>query len=229
MIFPKPIGYFGAVLVSLVLMGFGVWTMYNEGASYLNGGTTRLSRLAARPQSGAPVGLTNLTQQSALLDCEKALRSFGTLEMKYQGPEFENGLASRCLDIANAVTAKSPVNSFAWMIAASASAQMKDWPAFNDSLGASAATGPYEGWVARLRIGLAEDNYDRLSTAMKTSHDHDLALLVSSWKAVPAIASRYVRDEAFRERMAAVLKSAPPADQKRFISSVNSAITAAGK
>lgn len=207
-------------IAALGVSCLGVWAMYNEGAPYANVGATSLTRLASLPAEDALVGMTVKTQETALLDCEVGLRSFNSVEILYLSEDFRKGLAPKCLAIADGILHDAPTNAFAALVGAAAAAHLEDWDGFNQRLQQSQITAAHEGWVALMRFNLAEVNYARLSPATKAGQDRDAALLVSSFDGLSGVATQYILDEGFRSRMASLLETFSPRDQKRFLDRV---------
>ena len=207
----------------------GAWTMYQEIMPNLRGGTSPVTRIAAMPDGAAPIGLTLLSRHQALLDCDTTLRSAHALEMQYLAADDQRRLPAICADMASRIVAQGPADSFAWYIRAAAAAALDDSATFNTALNRSQLTGPHEGWIADMRVGLAENNLTRLDSQAMAQHNLDLQLVASTnryrWRTV----GRFVRDAAFRERMTAQLDALEPTAQRRFLASVRRILTASGR
>jgi hypothetical protein len=132
-------------------------------------------------------------------------------------------LAKNCLDYALQYTAKTPIDSFGWVVAARASFIVDDTDGMNRYLAYSKATGPNELWIAAHRVELAEGARAYLSLASRTNADSDLAVMVASFTGIRGVAQRYLSDSEFRERITRIVERLPERDQRRFIGNVRSA------
>src|SRR5690606_33940252 len=152
-------------------------TMYREAAPNLRGGATAIGRVAAMPDGSASVGLTLLSQHTALLDCEQTLRSAQSLEMRYLTEDRRQRLTDICADMAGNILARSPADSFAWLVAALAAAQRGDNDAFNQAFIRSYDNGRHEGWLANMRVTAAESHLEALLPAAMALHEQDIKLV----------------------------------------------------
>jgi hypothetical protein len=64
-----------------------------------------------------------------------------------------------------------------------------------------------------------------LNDLARSAHDDDLRMLVRSDRGIATIATRYVSDAAFRDRITAIVETMTPPDQQRFIGSVRNALS----
>ena len=222
-------GHWPIALVSVTVFLMGGWTMYLEAAPNLRGGTTAISRLSAMPNGEAPIGLTVLSQHRALLDCEELFRSVRAIEMQYLSPAEREQLVAICGEMADVTLAKSPVDSFAWLIRAGASAAQGDNSGFNAALQNSQSSGPNEGWLANMRVEAGEANLASLSEETFTGHERDMQVAASIHTYASGMARRYVSDEGFRIRMTKVLEIMRPQEQRRFLSAIRAALTKSGR
>ncbi|WIJ23917.1 hypothetical protein [Devosia sp. RR2S18] len=167
-------------------------------------------------------GLGVITRFELLATCEIALRSRNSFELRLM-PQFSYGeLLERCRTIAESIAQASPNFSLALAVAADAAGRQQDWHSMNRFLVASQKSGPNEQVIGRYRFRVAEENLTQLTPAAKHSYESDLRLQVVSKKSTPYIARRYASDEAFRERVAAVLSEMDHADIQRFIRTLRS-------
>ena len=87
----------------------------------------------------------------------------------------------------------------------------------NEHLHTSQATGKASQWVAEQRVALAEYYREHLDERVLAGNDADLEMLVRSQRGIGSIATRYVNDPAFRERITAIVETMPEDIQRRFI------------
>ena len=220
-------GQWPIALVGLAVLLMGGWTMYQEATPNLRGGTSAIERLLTMPDGEAPIGLTILSQHRALLDCEEVFRSERAIEMQYLQPVEREQLVISCGQMADAILAKSPTDSFAWLVRAAAHAAQDDNPGFNVALRNSQLSGPNEGWLANMRVQVAEANLTALTEETLIGHEHDMQVAATVYS--PTLARRYVSDEDFRIRMTKVLETMQPQDQRRFLAAIRAALTTSGR
>lgn len=183
-------------------------------------GFTHLDRVLAMDAVADLPALSILSQNNALLDCATALGALQSLAMMYSTAEARAQVAPKCLAMADDIAAHSPSSAYAWYVGALASAILRDWDGLNQRLAMSWRAGPTEQWIGELRVTLAEDNYARLNAQTIAANNADLNMLVLSHLGVRAIASRYVADPDFRERITAIVEGVPPEEQARFVANV---------
>lgn len=213
--------------VAVLLMG--ARAMYLEAMPNIRGGSTALSRVASMPDGGAPIGLTVLTHHQALLDCEQTLRSSLSLEMKYLPVDKRDDLPKICADMASNIVNSNPADSFAWFVGAAAAAARSDDAKLNADLARSWLTGPNEGWLASMRLEMAENNLAKLDDNNLALHRQDMRLVAGTYIYMSAVARRFVLDDDFRQRMTAELKTMTATDQAHFLSAVRAALNASGR
>ncbi|MGV8955669.1 MAG: hypothetical protein ACOH2M_31540 [Cypionkella sp.] len=216
-------------LAGLTIALMGAWTMYQEVMPNLRGGSSAITRVASMPAGDAPIGLTVLSQRQALLDCEKTLRLAHGFEMRYLSAGQQLRLPGICAEMASGVVARSPADSLAWFIRAAAATAMNDSELFNTALSRSQLAGPHEGWIAVMRVELAEHNFAQLDSHALAQHSLDLQLVAASNRYRWGTARRFVRDADFRERMTEELETVDPTVQRSFLSAVRRILTSNGQ
>lgn len=222
----------GSALVAIAgaaVLLMGARTMYLEATPNMRGGSTAISRIANMADGSAPIGLTLLTQHHALLDCEQTLRSSVSLEIQYLSPDQRERLPKTCAQMARNIVARSPADSFAWFVSAAAAAAMSDPLALNADLERSQVTGPNEGWLASMRLELAENNLASLNASTLATHQQDMRIVAATGGYISSVARRFVLDEDFRQRMSAALENMTAKDQARFLSAVRAALNSPGR
>lgn len=222
-------GRWPIALAGLAVLLLGGWTMYQEVSPNLRGGTTAIGRVLAMPDGNAPIGLALMSQHRALLDCELIMRSERSLEMQYLQADERQRAVDNCGQMAGNILARSPANSFAWLVKAATAIGQGNVTEFNDALLRSYLTGPNEGWIASLRLRMAEAHIDELTGEARDRHDLDLALVASDALLAAPLARQYLTSGPLRGRMKEVLETMPPADQQQFLRAVQTALTASGR
>jgi hypothetical protein len=202
----------------------GAYCMYAEAAPVLRGGTTAYSRLDAMPDGTASIGLSLLSQNFALRDCQIALNGRNSGIARLQGAEFRERLPQLCADMAENVLSRTPAQGHARLVLALAASHRGDMTALDANLRASQALSAGETRYARPRVVLAEANIAALSVDGTSRHQSDMLLLLRSGQGIWTLAQRYVDDEGLRTRLAAVLPLAAPEEQSRFLGAVRQLI-----
>ena len=205
--------------LAFCVLALGAWTTSQEAAQYLTTGS-RIQRVAALPEHAPYAGLSLSTRQDNLRDCLFALQRQGSLEVRFISEEFRTSLPSRCGAMARDAVQQMPTFAYGWYVLAYADAMAEDWAAMNQHLHASQRTGKTSQWVAEQRVALAEYYRDHLDGQTLAGNDADLELLVRSQRGISSIASRYVNDPSFRERITAIVETMPQDIQRRFLSVV---------
>lgn len=206
--------------LALCVLLLGVWTVSQETAQYWTTGT-KIQRVAAMPDHAPFAGLSLTTRQDDLMDCLFALQRQGSLEVRFISEAFRSSLPARCSAMALDAVQRMPTYSYAWFVLAYTEAITQDWAAMNQHLQLSQGTGPASQWVAEQRVALAESHRDHLDEASLAGNDADLAMLVLSQRGIRSIASRYVDDPSFRERITLIVETMPDEIQRRFLTSLH--------
>lgn len=209
-----------AIALCVVGAAFGTYTLARESIvldRYEHDSIEEYERIAS---GEARIGLSSYAKRQVLVSCQYGLTS--ELALVRPAEQIER-FAVACRNYSQAVAASMPTNSFAWLVLANASHALGDMPSMNRALELSQMSGPNEQWLAERRVALAEDNFDSLSDAARTGNTRDLAMLATSYRGVKTIATRYVTDEAFRNRITTIVSELPVEVQRRFLSSVKRA------
>jgi hypothetical protein len=208
------------ILAAAFLVFAGGTAAYLEASPYLGAGPTAAAQFRALRGGSAADGLSIGSHTVALDACLLALTSaYGQV----QPTKDRLAAAAACSDRAATQTGASPSFAYGWYVDALASSVREDWPRLNDAITMSQRTAPTEQWLAELRVALAEDNFSKLDPVTLAAHEDDLALLVRSRRGIATIATRYVEDETFRDRITAIVETLQPAEQRAFIDAVKSA------
>jgi hypothetical protein len=212
-------GLFSVLAAAAMLACAGAVTAFDELGVFRVGGITPASRFAALAADHYRPAASTLSKTLLLETCAEAISStYGRL----QRAEARHAVAENCLKQADAITAAAPSLSYGWYVGAMAAARLGDQAGFNARLLRSQITGPAEQWIVEQRAGLVEDNFAVADAEVRTRHDGDLRLLVTSVRGIASISGRYVREPEFRERITAIVETMPEADQARFVTQVRS-------
>ena len=201
--------------IGAVMFVGGAAAMYIEGGSYLTGPLNPSRSILA--MDAIPLPLSAEAQRERLTTCFELLGALPTFDYLDLTAEEQARLPAICLAKADAIAAGSPTYSLAWYVGALSAALLEDWDGMNQRLIRSQQTGQYEQWIGELRVALSETNLAHLSPEARAGHDRDLEMLVQSGRGVRSIADRYINDEAFRERITAIVETMSPLDQRRFL------------
>ena len=125
------------------------------------------------------------------------------------------------MDNADRVIDAAPASSFAWFAKAHAALALGDWPVMNAALAKSQATGANEGWIARYRVELVEDNRARIDPAYMPRHLNDLAVLTDNLTPYRDFLARlYLVRPGSRADLTDAIERLPPEMQRTFLSAV---------
>jgi|Cruoilmetagenom7_1024161.scaffolds.fasta_scaffold00125_52 hypothetical protein len=143
-------------------------------------------------------------------------------------PALETAVRDRCASGLEQIVRNSPGDAIAWSSLALIRAQNADAQGLFDALAWSRATAPAELWIAARRVRLAEPMLAVLSPADALGHHQDMLVLAQSLRGVRQIATRYLTDLEFRDRIVALVESLSAEDQVRFLQNVRRAAREAG-
>ena len=143
-------------------------------------------------------------------------------------PALNAEVRTGCAAGLESIVRHSPGDAVAWASLALVRAQTADVPGLLEALARSRATAPDELWVASRRVELAEPMLPFLSAADAQGHRQDMLVLAQSLRGVRQIASRYVTDLEFRDRIITLVETLPAEEQMRFLQNVRRAARDAG-
>lgn len=209
------IGVAGAGTVLL-----GAYCVYAEAAPIARGGDHAFERLERMANGHEPIGISGLSQNFALRDCNTALAGYRGLSMRLQDDAFQARLPGLCAEIAEQVLTRTPASGLAELVLAEIAAHNNDFAELDARLRASQALSPGEGHLAAARTALAEANIDAMSADGLERHQSDLLLLMRAGRNIWHVAQLYVDSEAARVRIAAALKLMTPDEQAHFLGAV---------
>lgn len=193
---------------------------YREAAPYFSAGPSAGAQFAAWRDGGIIDGVS-IAAHTVLMD--SCLLSLTSAHGRAQSTLDRQRVAQACADRAAIQTQSNPSFAYGWYVFAMASSLNGNWIEFNRTLRQAQSTAPTEQWLAELRVGLAEDHFDRLEPDVLALHEQDLALLVRSQRGIASIAQRYVSSQTFRARITDIVETLDPASQQAFIDAVRAA------
>jgi len=211
---------FVPIVFSAILFVLSAIALVYEVAPFSLQNASALARFTTLERGGETRALSTYSQWFLLNDCLEAIA--GPVGMA-QPSGRRVSMLKNCQSLAEKAANSNPTFALAWYIAAYASAELKQYDLFNFQLAAAQKTAPNEQWLATLRVALAEDNLDRLDTEARAGNDADLKLLVQSRLGVASIASRYVAQTNFRERITLIVETLSNEEQRRFVNYVRAA------
>lgn len=122
-----------------------------------------------------------------------------------------------CRAQTNRITQLAPTNSLAWFTRSLTASIEGDLNELNHSLAMSRRTGANEQWIAELRVGLAEEQFNVLTRQNLDGHQRDLELLVRSQRGIKTIARRYLTNDNFKRRIISLVEKMDKESQHRFV------------
>jgi len=211
---------FVPIVFSAILFVLSTIALVYEIAPFSLQNASALARFSTLEKGGETRALSIYSNRFLLNDCLEAIA--GPVGMA-QPSGRRIAMLKNCQSLAENAASSNPTFALAWYIAAYSSAELKQYELFNYQLAAAQKTAPNEQWLATLRVNLAEDNLSRLSAEARAGNDADLKLLVRSRLGVASIASRYVAQTNFRERITSIVETMSNAEQTRFVNYVRAA------
>ncbi len=201
------------VLLAVVFLGLSGLT----GALAL--GESRALGFGARGGVVPGLALSLAGDRAVLAGC---LRAASSASGRLLVPPDRAALLTPCLARAETIATSAP-DSFGWAVLAYLRRQTGDTAGFNTAMLRSYQSGANEGWVAALRLRLAETNWLLLTAEARRLHRQDLVLLLQSPQARGALARRYLVSPGFRARVSAALAAVPIQKQQEFLSILRNA------
>lgn len=160
------------------------------------------------------------SQYAILSSCDGLI---GSVLVLTRPPAEQDSFLQACAAWAAAILRVSPANAFAAAVAAESWGGLKNGARFNEDLILAQRMAPNEGWLAALRVAIAERYIEMANATVLDAESADIALLASSYKGVEAIARRFVTTPAFRDRVTSAVETLPPDVQRRFLQSIRRA------
>ena len=202
------------------LMVISVYAFLIEIKPFITGSTTPTTRFNILEKTDIKAGLSPYSNKLLLNNCLEA--TAGPVGMAQPTSRRKTVLIS-CQSLAKDITSFMPTHAFAYYIGAFASAELKQYSEFNFQIAASQKTAPNGQWLAQFRVELVEENFEKITSATLSSHKQDLILLAKNASGVRSIATRYVSQPEFRERITELVETLSPKYQKSFVNNVRRA------
>jgi len=202
---------------SIFLIFISSYALLNEIKPFLGGHTSPATRFNDLETYHNGINLSIFANKKALNNCLEVLASPTGMA---QPTNRRIAALSSCQKLALNITNSMPTYAYAWYIAAHASAELRQFEAFNSYILKAQNTAPNEQWLAILRVNLVENNWEHLNSKVVISQNKDLILLIKSKNGIKSIVARYIDRPSFRERITFLVETSPQEDQKRFINVV---------
>lgn len=135
-------------------------------------------------------------------------------------------ILSHCEEQADRALAYAPSDSFIWWAKARLAVERSDIQTVFNDLERSRQTGPYELWIGLRRLQISEQLEILQTDEQRAQQDAELLALAQSARGVQQLASRYLSDEPFRDRIVSLIETLPPREQRRFLNNVRAATLA---
>lgn len=165
-------------------------------------------------------GYSGKSKSLVLTDC---LNGMQLMQVEQARLRYVRSFSEKCLTLADDIISKMPTNSQAWLVRAWAGGELFIAEVLNQGIQKSQSTAPNELWLAKIRLELAQRKSSLITENTQKLVDKDIGLMASNYQGSQDLASRYTKDEAFRERVVAIIQMLPQDAQKRFIYYVRSA------
>jgi hypothetical protein len=205
-----------AATATCILFGaFSVYALVAELSSYRRPFPNTPEFLDVLASAPPTVGLSYDSQASALSDCDAALMSVGT---DVRATIRAKLIGASCEAMSARLTIPTPVNSYAWLVRAMASASLQKDDEAERSLRMSQGTGPYELWIAAKRVDLVERF--GLQEKLADLYSSDLAAMLNSRSIIKEIARRYRDDAAFRKVIEPIVEAQSETIKVAFLQAV---------
>lgn len=167
--------------------------------------------------ASASVGLAFLTSSHAanarLRDCAQAIDS-AQVRMMDEGGRID--FNSRCRTMATGLARHNPTMAHAWCVAAAASAEIGDMPAFESQLLECQRTSPYELWLSAMRFDLAFAHGALYEQRLRDAVVHDIANLLGSHRGRQIVARASVGEPLLLALVAAAQQQSTPQERSQF-------------
>lgn len=208
----------GTVLAtSLLLLGVSAFETYREVAPYTVSGFSDEHRYLAIAAGRYDAASSLWSKDMVLRDC---LEVADTLYARAQPTARHDRFLDSCDRQARAIAGRMPAYARAHLVQAAIAAERGQDGRFREALARATAAAPNVHWLAEQRSELAEANFGRLDAAGIAAYERDLRTLLDSRSGADVLAYRYVSRPQLRERLAAIVETAPQELQRRFLTLV---------
>lgn len=171
-------------------------------------------------------GLSTQSRIDFLYHCRVALTS---LTGRAQPSGVRRTLLETCSNASEAMVADTPGFSAAWYTIALVASFEHNSKRMNDALAKSYATGPFEQWIAELRVDLVTENIDKLDASLLDEHMQDLRNLLSNDRGRRLLAPRYLALPTLKPQVDGVLPQIEEPARRRFLNIVQRLLVEKGR
>jgi hypothetical protein len=196
---------------------------FAEVTPYFVGGISPAQRFGAIVSGEFTPADSKWSRDLFLNDCLDVPRSIFALA---QPTARRKLLLENCRKHARAIVASVPTLSSAWLVVASASADLGDFGTMRSALAKSTRSAPGLQWLADRRSRLAEQYAPELEATGRADHQSDLRVLVAGAQGADVLAQRYARHSELRELILAAAETAPAGQQRHFFDRVQAHMSA---
>lgn len=211
-----PMSLFGALATIGGIVGFAA-----EQSHFLSAGSTPEQRISLIVAGSRQPGISSQTQRQFMIDCRNSVIQAVQIEMPVA--ERDN-LARACQRAARNISESSPASSFAWFAQAHSALALVDWPEVNRTLALSQKAGTNEGWIARYRVELVEDNRSNIDNEYLEKNRQDLKVLAENMRSYQDFLARiYLFRPGSRADITNAIEEIPPQSQRIFLGAVDRA------
>lgn len=210
-------------LAGLLLIAAAIPAVTSELGAVIGAGHSQSTRMQAM-QNGQPrVGLSTDSHKRVLENC---INTLSDPEIWVGDGTIREAILSHCEEQADRALAHAPSDSFIWWAKASLAVERSDIQTVFTDLEQSRQTGPYELWIGLRRMQISEPLEILQTDEQRAQQDAELLALAQSARGVQQLASRYLSDEPFRDRIVGLIETLPPREQRRFLNNVRAATRA---
>lgn len=150
-------------------------------------------------------------------DCLEVPR---TIFAMAQPPATRKRLLEVCRKTAQSVIQTTPNASNAWLVLATTSADLRDFPTMRTALAMSKRTAPNLQWLADRRSRLVEANVAEVDATGRADYESDLAVLAGGEQGIAVLAQRYARSPDLRDTYVRIIDATSPGQKRAFLAKV---------
>jgi hypothetical protein len=199
---------------SLALLTLSAVIAVSEFGPFSSWGLSERATVRSMANGMLGPGISSQSQIDYLYNCRVALTS---LTGRAQPSAVRATMLDHCEVAVQTMIEAAPDFSAAWYTAALI-ASFRDQPnRLNEALRRSYDTGPFEQWIAQLRVDLVEDTYSGVDEELRPLHQMDLANLLSNDPGRRFLAPRYLAFVDLHDRVDQALTTIDDAHARRFL------------
>jgi hypothetical protein len=207
--------YSAAILAAgcAVLLVTATYATVRELGPFATENLSERSTVTATAMGMLEPALSLQSQTNFLYHCRVAMTS---ITGRVQPTTIRRAILDVCRDGSQQIVANSPGFSVAWYTGALVASFTGEQAAMREWLSQSYATGPFEQWIAELRVDLAEDHFAQLTPQLVELHLADLRMLLSGDPGRRFLAPRYINFPGLRGRVDTILAGMDASGASRF-------------